>query len=104
MGEITEFLKDGSLNMHMGVESLVYELISFKTMLYVFLRIAQTRTGASQLVQNDIFTIFKLLKFISIDPDLGMDLRLRPQGDGNKFELNFSLDHNLTFSGDPDDG
>ena len=33
-----------------------------------------------------------------------MDLRLRPQGDGNKFELNFSLDHNLTFSGDPDDG
>lgn len=101
---ITEFLKDGSLNMHMGVESLVYELISFKTMLYVFLRIAQTRTGASQLVQNDIFTIFKLLKFISIDPDLGMDLRLRPQGDGNKFELNFSLDHNLTFSGDPDDG
>lgn len=101
---ITEFLKQKQNNSLMGVELLMYELISFKTMLYVFLRIAQTRAGASQLVQHDIFTIFKLLRFISIDPDLGMNLKLQHQAEGNNFELNFSLDRNLSLSNDTENG
>lgn len=99
---IAEFLSAKPAQ-NMGPHSLVYELIAFKTMLYVFLRIAQTRKGASQLVQNDIFTIFKLLRFIAIDPDLGMDLRLSSPND-TKFVVNFSLDHSLATGTDSSDG
>lgn len=80
-----------------NVETLLYELTALKSTLYVLIRIAQTKLGASQLVQNEIFPIIRQLKFLSIDADLGLDLQIDtskdPQsGQHKNAHLNLSLD------------
>lgn len=63
-----------------SVETLVYELTALKLTLYVLIRIAQNKQGASQLVQNEIFPVIRQLKILSIDADLGLDLNIEVAG------------------------
>lgn len=67
---------DGKKSSGISVDTLLYELTALKSTLYVLIRIAQTKAGASQLFQNEIFPIIKQLKFLSIDADLGMDFQI----------------------------
>lgn len=64
--------KDSEINL----ETLLYELTAFKCTLYLLIRISQTRLGAGHLIQNEIFPILKQLAFLSVDPDLGLDIKL----------------------------
>lgn len=76
-----------------GIDTLLYELTAFKSTLYLLIRIAQTRLGSSQLIQNEIFSIIKQCKFLSIDPDLGLDLKINELNGNNKLiYVNLSLD------------
>lgn len=85
---------DGKVPSGINVETLLYELTTLKATLYLLVRIAQTKLGASQLIQNEIFPIIRQLKFLSIDADLGLDLQIDTMKDGhNKFaQINLSLD------------
>lgn len=64
--------KDSEINL----ETLLYELTAFKCTLFLLIRICQTRLGAGHLIQNEIFPILKQLTFLSVDPDLGLDINL----------------------------
>lgn len=59
-----------------SVDTLLYELTAFKATLYLLIRIAQSRDGASQLFQNEIFSIIRQLRFLNVDSDLGLDLHI----------------------------
>lgn len=77
-------------------ETLLYELTTLKATLYMLIRIAQTKLGASQLVQNEIFPIIRQMKFLSIDADLGLDLQIDtskdPQNSQKYAQINLALD------------
>lgn len=76
-----------------GIDTLLYELTAFKSTLYFLIRIAQTRLGSSQLIQNEIFSIIKQCKFLSIDPDLGLDLKINElSGNSKSIYISLSLD------------
>lgn len=87
------------------LETLLYELTAFKASLYLLIRVAQSRVGASQLIQNEIFPIIKQLNFLAIDPDIGLNLRIDSNGAGtdNKeapnVTVNLSLDIPLSLTG-----
>ncbi|KAH3663496.1 hypothetical protein WICMUC_005935 [Wickerhamomyces mucosus] len=56
------------------LDSLLYELTAFKASLSFLIRVAETRNGAQQLLQSEIFQTIKACSFLLIDPDLGLDL------------------------------
>lgn len=91
-GDSSDAKKASGIN----VETLLYELTALKSTLYVLIRIAQTKVGASQLVQNEIFPIIRQLKFLSIDADLGLNLQIDtstdPHTSQKSAQLNLSLD------------
>lgn len=85
-----------------SVDTLLYELTALKSTLYLLVRIAQTRQGASQLFQNEIFSLLTQLKFLAIDADLGMDLIIDYGNDSSSTNyknarLNLSLDVPVSF-------
>ncbi|KAK9240046.1 nucleoporin Nup186/Nup192/Nup205 [Lipomyces kononenkoae] len=49
-----------------------YEVTSFKAGLTFLIELAQSRTGAAQIIQSGLFTILQNSKFLSIDPDIGI--------------------------------
>lgn len=65
---------DEKQNSGINIDTLLYELTALKSTLYLLIRIAQTRQGAAQLFQHEIFSVIKQLKFLAIDADLGIDL------------------------------
>lgn len=76
-----------------GIDTLLYELTAFKSTLYFLIRVAQTRLGSSQLIQNEIFSIIKQCKFLSIDPDLGLELKINElNGNDKSIYISLSLD------------
>lgn len=77
-----------------SLNNLLYELTAFKSTLYLLLRISTTRTGASQLIQCELFPIIKDSKFLSIDPDLGLNLKINASSDStsDSFTVHLSLD------------
>lgn len=79
---LCECLKDAP-KARISLESLLYELTSSKTSLYLMIRIAETRSGAQQLVNCDIFKTIADCKFLSLDPDFGIDLTLTECSDGS---------------------
>lgn len=91
-GDFNDERKSSGIN----VDTLLYELTALKSTLYVLIRIAQTKAGASQLVQNEIFPVIKQLKILSIDADLGLDLQIDtstdPHSNQNYALINLSLD------------
>ncbi|KAK9371104.1 nucleoporin Nup186/Nup192/Nup205 [Lipomyces kononenkoae] len=49
-----------------------YEVTSFKAGLTFLIELAQSRTGAAQIIQSGLFTVLQNSKFLSIDPDVGI--------------------------------
>lgn len=78
--EMLSICQDTGNDSGINVETLLYELTAFKCILYLLIRIAQNRIGASQLIQNELFPILKQLSILSIDPDLGLDIKLNLNG------------------------
>lgn len=74
-----------------NVETLLYELTALKSTLYVLIRIAQTKVGASHLVQNEIFPVIRRLKFLSVDADLGLDLVIDTASENSSQNAHFNL-------------
>lgn len=74
-GELFEAC-EGNAESGIRIDTLLYELTAFKATLYLLIRIGQSREGASQLFQNEIFPIIRHLKFLNIDSDLGLELQI----------------------------
>ncbi|GEQ70574.1 hypothetical protein JCM33374_g4252 [Metschnikowia sp. JCM 33374] len=93
--EVGPSKRDSGINL----ETLFYELTALKTTLYVFIRLGQTRSGASQLVQNDIFSTLRSLKFLAVDSELGLDFSVQEgdEGVGNDATIKLALDVPLTL-------
>ncbi|GME84394.1 unnamed protein product [Ambrosiozyma monospora] len=95
-------------NSGITIHALLYELTTFKVTLCFLTRIAQTRFGSQQLLNNDIFGIIKDCRFLNVDADLGFDLNLQdsdepntisPQSPPQRFvKLSISLDTPLTLA------
>ncbi|KAG7770524.1 hypothetical protein KL931_001346 [Ogataea haglerorum] len=87
----------------MSVDSLLYELTTFKTVFCLLTRIAQTSIGAKQLLQCDIFKAITDCSFLAEDPEIGLTLLLESTGnDGfgerKSTEIIFSLDSSLSHN------
>lgn len=83
------------------LQSLLYELTAFKATLSFLIRVAETRTGAQQLLQSEVFQTIKACSFLEVDPDLGLDLIFEEVAAemGNFFvKVNLNLDSDLTVS------
>lgn len=63
-------------NSGISLSTLVYELTALKATLYLFIRISQTKMGALQLIQGELFTYLKDSSFLSIDPDIGLEIQI----------------------------
>ncbi|KAG7831105.1 hypothetical protein KL920_001696 [Ogataea angusta] len=93
----------------MSVDSLLYELTTFKTVFCLLTRIAQTAIGAKQLLQCDIFKAITDCSFLAEDPEIGLTLLLESAGNdgfGEKksIEIIFSLDSSLSHNDDKLEG
>lgn len=93
---------DDKIKSGISVDTLLYELTALKSTLYLLVRIAQTRQGASQLFQNEIFSVIKQLRFLAIDADLGLDLIIDQGNDGSlksheNAHIKLSLDVPVAF-------
>ncbi|VEU22832.1 DEKNAAC103904 [Brettanomyces naardenensis] len=60
-----------------SLSSLLYEFTACKTAVYLLIRIAETRFGAQQLLNCGVFSVIKDCRFLSTDPDLGVELSLK---------------------------
>lgn len=81
------------------LDSLLYELTAFKATLSFLIRVAETRQGAQQLLQSEIFQTIKACSFLLIDPDLGLDLTFdKSTVQSSTFvRVNLNLDTPLSF-------
>ncbi|ODV83249.1 hypothetical protein CANARDRAFT_9823 [[Candida] arabinofermentans NRRL YB-2248] len=84
------------------LDALLYELTTFKTCIYFLIRVAQTRSGAQQLLHGNIFNVIKDCRFLLVDADLGFTLNLEEhingqQGEEKYIELKLSLDSPLSL-------
>lgn len=75
-----------------NVATILYELINFKSINNLLIRIGQIRDGSAYLIQSELFSIIKQFKILKIDPELGINLKI---DELNK--VNLSLDSNLNF-------
>lgn len=81
-----------------SIDTLLYELTALKTTLYLLIRIGQTKAGASQLVQNEIFPIIRRLQFLAVDVDLGMEFYIEGADGGiDNAAIRLSLDVPITL-------
>lgn len=85
---IDEILYDDEKN----ISTILYELINFKSIINLLIRIGQVRDGGSYLIQSELFSIIKQLKFLMVDPELGINIKIDELND-----INLSLDSNLNF-------
>lgn len=67
----------------LSLDDILYEVTAFKSIVYLLIRIAQTKVGATQIIQCDFFKILNSLFFISIDPDLGIELSFSESSSSN---------------------
>ncbi|SCV99516.1 LAFE_0A04874g1_1 [Lachancea fermentati] len=83
-----------------NLEALLYELTAFKSTAHFLIRIAETRSGAQALVQNEIFQTIESCKFLRVDPDLGLELIFGEMASKNSqyVKANLSLDNPLNLS------
>ena len=91
---------DGDTGPIVTLETLFYELTALKSTLYVLVRLGQTRSGASQLVHDDIFATLRGLKFLAMDAEVGMSylIELNDDKSGTKATLKLALDVPLTLN------
>lgn len=81
------------------LDNLLYELTAFKSTVYFLIRIAETRSGAQALIQNEIFQTIESCSFLKIDPDLGLELVFDEVTVRNSqfVRVNLSLDNPLSL-------
>lgn len=89
-------MDSGAPENKINVDTLLYELTALKATLYLLIRIGQTKAGASQLIQNEIFPIIRRLQFLSVDVDLGMEFQIDADGTNNA-TIQLSLDVPITI-------
>ncbi|SCU86811.1 LAME_0D07756g1_1 [Lachancea meyersii CBS 8951] len=95
-----DFLKSGLEGI--SLDNLLYELTAFKSTIHFLIRVAETRSGAQALVQNDIFHVIESCSFLKVDPDLGLDLVFDEvsMDTSNPLHVSLSLDSSLTLNQD----
>lgn len=82
---------------NISIEDLLYELTAFKSILYLLIRIAETKNGAHALIQNKLFQVIGDCSFLHVDPDLGLELifdEMSAKG-SSLLRVNVSLDNAL---------
>ncbi|AQZ09926.1 NUP192 (YJL039C) [Zygosaccharomyces parabailii] len=89
---------------NIGIDDLLYELTAFKSILYLLIRIAESRNGAHALIQNKLFQVIRDCKFLEIDPDLGLELVFDEMSvkSSSFLRVNVSLDNPLFLGKDTD--
>ncbi|KAI5963463.1 NUP192 [Candida pseudojiufengensis] len=95
-----EILKIASINVpqpEYSLNNIFIELTSFKANLYLLNKIAQSQIGSLNLIQNEIFQIFKNLNLLKIDPDLGLTLYLNEIENFKKFNIILYLNTPLSL-------
>ena len=92
----------GSTTEHINIDDLLYELTAFKATVFFLIRVAETRNGASALVENNLFRIIAELSFLKVDPDLGLELVFDEVylQNSNFLKVNVTLDNPLVFDKD----
>lgn len=87
---------------HINIDDLLYELTAFKATVFFLIRVAETRGGASALIENNLFRIIAELSFLKVDPDLGLDLMFdEVYVQNSKFlKVNVTLDNPLLVDKD----
>lgn len=63
-----------------------------------FVRVAKSKNGALQLIQNELFSILHQSKFLQIDPDIGLSLRIEEVQDHKTVNVNVLLDTPLSIT------
>lgn len=84
-------------NSGVTLENLVFDLTAFRATLYFFIRVAKTKNGSLQLIQNELFSILKQSNFLQIDPDLGLNLNIEEVSDHKTIKINVLLDTPLSL-------
>lgn len=81
------------------LDTLLYELTAFKATMSFLVRVAETRHGAQQLLQSEVFQTIKSCQFLLIDPDLGIELVFDESTvkSSTFVRVNLSLDTPLSF-------
>lgn len=89
---------------NISIEDLLYELTAFKSILYLLIRIAESKNGAHALIQNKLFQVLGDCSFLQIDPDLGLELVFDEMSvkSSNLLRVNVSLDSPLFWGKEPD--
>ncbi|KAI5954871.1 NUP192 [Candida theae] len=77
---------------------LFVELTAFKANVYLLIRVAQSQKGALQLVQSELFATLTSLRFLKIDPDLGLILNVHEVQDFKNISIKVLLDTPLSLS------
>ncbi|KAK9453417.1 nucleoporin Nup186/Nup192/Nup205 [Dipodascopsis uninucleata] len=49
-----------------------YEITAFKSVVILLTELAQTRTGAAQIIQAGLFSVLQNVTFLDVDPDIGI--------------------------------
>ncbi|OWB63609.1 hypothetical protein B5S29_g4602 [[Candida] boidinii] len=90
-----------------SLDTLFYELASFRTVLYFMIRFAQSRYGAQLLLHCDIYETLKNSRFLFIDADLGLTLNLERDNVGDDLltaSANNGLDKSIAGVGNSENG
>ncbi|ODV77205.1 uncharacterized protein CANTADRAFT_55694 [Suhomyces tanzawaensis NRRL Y-17324] len=93
--EMIQSLQNGKGGEGISLETLLFELTAFKSTLYFLIRVSQSKPGALQLIQCEIFSIIKQCSILKINPDLGMSLNL---GDHQDVKISLVLDAPVGFN------
>lgn len=79
---------DEIMNRHnLSEGELFYEINVFKATLGFLLQVAQTRSGANQLIQCGVFSVLQSCEFLNIDPDVGIGGGSSRVGNGNDSDV-----------------
>ena len=85
-------------NSGVTLDHFIFDLMAFKATLYFFVRVAKSKNGALQLIQNELFSILHQSKFLQIDPDIGLSLRIEEVQDHKTVNVNVLLDTPLSIT------
>ncbi|EGW34591.1 uncharacterized protein SPAPADRAFT_149697 [Spathaspora passalidarum NRRL Y-27907] len=80
------------------LDNLIFELTAFKSTLYLLIRVSQSKSGALQLIQSELFSVLRQSRFLSIDPDLGLNLNIKEGHDFKSITVNVLLDTPSTLN------
>lgn len=62
----------GSKTEPVDIDNLLYEITAFKAIIYLLLHISETKNGVKCIIQNKLLKVISEIKFLQVDPDLGL--------------------------------